>query len=669
MKAGHRCLKIVPRPKIASARAGMLDISGDVPLFLSPHAGNEEFNAALSFAREARPRCRAELPIEKSWRPVVSGRHIRFLIFDRDRKIAPSLAGMPRPRQLGAEGYVIEIDRKRVVAAANTPRGLFYAAQTLRQLCRVEKGRAALPCCRIVDWPDFRYRGVMLDVSRFKVPRLDTLKWLAQLLASLKVNVFQLYIEHPFKWRKHPAAGAGVSPFAAEELMVLDQYCKTLGMELQANQQSFGHHNHILSQPGYGRFAEVPEGMKVDLPDDKRHLEKSIRNWSFSPAVPGSYGLIGELYDEALPLYESKLFNANCDETWDIGYGRSKRLCERRGVGAVYVDHVRMLHRMAAERGKRLMIWCDTVLHHPELIRTLPKDILALDWGYDALKDRTKSVRKFAKSGLEFWVCPGVATWTSIFARTDVAQMNIRKFAEAGKKHGATGLLNTDWGDDGHSNLQGYSLHGYAYGAEQSWNVGEAGDGDFDSRFAWAVFRDPSGRFGRLFRLLGRTMAPFGPNKPLDYTSYPFVMLWTSFRKKLPLKDHPKESQLRVAEERARLALELINELRREFKDQHLLLRECEFAAKQTLAACRRGRVFESASAALRGKSALTGGERRELSDLRKEWSKFRTAFEELWMARSRRSQINYRLRAHDKLAREYDELLGKIPGMKTIRS
>jgi hypothetical protein len=400
--------------------------------------------------------------------------------------------------------------------------------------------------------------------------------------------------------------------------------------------------------------------MKLDLPPEKKRQAKWLHNWSFSPVVPESYQVLGEMLDETLPLYSSKLFNADCDETWDLGLGRSKQLCARRGTGRVYIDHLLKLHRMAAERGKRMMVWCDIILRHPEFIKTLPKNLLALDWGYDAFKDRRKTVRQFARAGLEFWVCPGVGTWSSVFARTDVAQENIRKFAEAGRQYGATGLLNTDWGDGGHPNLQGHSLHGYACGAEQSWSTGKAGDGDFDARFSWAVFRDGSGRFGRLYRALGRTNRPFGKDQPYDYASYPFRMLWNSFRKPLDVRQPPTEAELRQAEGRAREALELIAGLRPAFRSARQTLDECELAARQTLAGCRRGRIFAAAHAAIKGQARLSTRQRSELKQLRAEWRGFRHEFERLWLARSKRSQISYRLGLYDRLDREYGKLIGQ---------
>jgi len=98
------------------------------------------------------------------------------------------------------EGYALTIDRSGVTIEFREPPGLRAATATLRQLLR-QCGRR-LPCLNIRDWPDFARRGVMLDVSRGRVPKLETLLDLAEKLAGLKINELQLYTEHTFAYRK-----------------------------------------------------------------------------------------------------------------------------------------------------------------------------------------------------------------------------------------------------------------------------------------------------------------------------------------------------------------------------------------------------------------------------------------------------------------------------------
>src|SRR5690606_11763612 len=116
---------------------------------------------------------------------------------------------------------------------------VFYGAVTLIQL--LEQAGASLPCLRISDRPDFVDRGVMLDVSRDKVPTMETLYRLVDRLASWKINQLQLYTEHTFAYRHHPEVWAKASPLTGEEILRLDAYCRERFIELVPNQNSFGH--------------------------------------------------------------------------------------------------------------------------------------------------------------------------------------------------------------------------------------------------------------------------------------------------------------------------------------------------------------------------------------------------------------------------------------------
>ncbi len=145
------------------------------------------------------------------------------------------------------QGYQLTISEQGIHILGYDPAGAFYGVQTLIQLLRTHG--AHLPLGDIEDAPDFPVRGVMLDISRDKVPTMDTLYALIDWLASLKINQLQLYTEHTFAYRNHPKVWAQASPMTAEQILALDVYCHDRFMELVPNQNSFGHMHRWLKQP------------------------------------------------------------------------------------------------------------------------------------------------------------------------------------------------------------------------------------------------------------------------------------------------------------------------------------------------------------------------------------------------------------------------------------
>lgn len=100
---------------------------------------------------------------------------------------------------LDAEAYALEVDGAGVTIRAGGGAGLFWAAQTLRQLLPVA-GPAVLPGVRITDGPRFAYRGVMLDVARHFV-EVATVKRLIDLAALYKLNHLHLHLSDDQGWR------------------------------------------------------------------------------------------------------------------------------------------------------------------------------------------------------------------------------------------------------------------------------------------------------------------------------------------------------------------------------------------------------------------------------------------------------------------------------------
>ncbi len=402
---------------------------------------------------------------------------------------------------LSAQAYTLSVHDAGVVVQGDAA-GLFYGVMTWGQLLRVY-GRD-LPRLKIEDSPDFLVRGVMLDISRDRVPTMETLYQLVDLLASLKINQFQLYTEHTFAYHAHPEVWAAASPMTAEEIMTLDRYCAERFIDLVPNQNSLGHMDQWLELPRYHDMAEKQEGYTT--PWDGRWRPAG----TFDPSDPRSLALFEELYVELLPNFRSSLFNVGCDEPWELGQGKNRQAVEERG-GRVYLDWLKALHGVVSGQGRRMMFWADIIIHHPELVSELPEDVLVLEWGYEAIHPFDANCAVYAESVRDFYVCPGTSSWNALLGRTDNAIGNLIAAAEAGLKHGASGYLITDWGDGGHWQALPVSYLGFAYGAAVSWGLDANRDMDLPLALSRYVFDDPAEVMGQVVYDLGNVYQHTGP--------------------------------------------------------------------------------------------------------------------------------------------------------------
>jgi hypothetical protein len=395
-----------------------------------------------------------------------------------------------------ADGYRLVIAPERVIIEARDAAGAFYARATLAQLVRLHETAGKIPAMTIEDAPDFAERGVMLDVSRDKVPTMATLYRLVDELASLKINRLQLYIEHTFAYRAHPLVWAEASPLTGGEIEALDAYCRERFVELVPNQNSFGHMERWLKRPEYVHLAECAEPAGDTM--------------SLCPIDPRATEFLAGLYDDLLPHFTSRSFNVGCDETVDLGKGRSHDAVERLGRARVYLDFVREIHRLVTARGRRMQFWGDIVFEHPELIPELPKDVLGLLWGYEGDHPFDAQGAQFAASGVDYHVCPGTSAWLSLTGRTSNAIANLEAAARSGLAHEASGMLITDWGDFGHWQPLPVSYLGLAYGAAVAWCHEANRDLDIARALDAHVFRDRAGALGGIARDLGNVYVETG---------------------------------------------------------------------------------------------------------------------------------------------------------------
>lgn len=362
-----------------------------------------------------------------------------------------------------AQGFRLRIEMSAIhLEAADAP-GLYYGQKTLAEILEAYQNEP-IPCCRIEDWPDFKNRGYMLDISRDRVPTMEHLFHLVDHLAKLRYNQLQLYTEHTFAYSKHRTVWANASPMTAAEIRELDTYCRERHIELVPNQNSFGHMERWLEHEAYKYLAECPEGFSHPLSGAWRPQGSVIK------PDGQSLDFLNGLYDELLPNFSSCKFNIGGDEPWELGEGASAARVEAEGKHKVYADFLAQICQLATEHGAEPMCWADVLLEEPEQIKALPESIQPIIWGYETGHPFDEQCATMAGLGRDFYVAPGDSTWTSYTGRLPTMLANVSAAARIGYKHSASGLLMTHWGDNGHPQPWPISLPGMFWAGMCSWD-------------------------------------------------------------------------------------------------------------------------------------------------------------------------------------------------------
>ncbi|WP_123040986.1 beta-N-acetylhexosaminidase [Cohnella candidum] len=539
-------------------------------------------------------------------------------------------------RSIRAQGYMLCVNGNGVTIRYGDGEGAYHAVSTLKQLLNRSSG--GFPGVLIEDEPDFPVRGVMLDISRNKIPTMETLYRLIDLLSDFKINHLQLYIEgFSYAYPSFPQVWEGRTPMTGREMEELDRYCRERYIDFVPNQNSFGHMTAWTALEEFKPIAECPDGF--DMP-----LGRFPSSMSLNPLSPDSLSFVERLYDDLLPHFTSPYFNVGCDETFDLGLGRSREECERLGKGRVYLNYLMEIYKLCKARGKTMMFWGDIIKEHAELVPELPRDVIAMEWGYGADQPSEAQCERYARSGIPFYVCPGTSSWNSITGLTDNMKSNIRNAAAYGAKHGARGLINTDWGDAGHWQPTPVSYTGFVYGAAMSWGAAQNEELDLGEALSRFVFRDAAGRMGRIAVDLGNYSNVERPSRfngsgvfrTLYYHQYDDTNRTLDFMKLQPMEGWEFEN---VKEYVGRLLAEL-DEVELRCDDAELVLAEYRQACRLILLGAELGLIK------LTGKEVV---ERRErLETLIAELEVNIGALKANWLARNRSGGLE------DSMARLY---------------
>ena len=376
--------------------------------------------------------------------------------------------------EMEQEGYVIVSDKYGLIVIAPTGTGIFYGAQTVKQLIRGSGPSARLERATIRDWPAMKYRGFHDDLSRGPVPTLAFQKKQMRTLAAYKINVYSPYFEHTLEYPSQPLIAPPGGAMTPEQVRELVAYARSYHIDVIPEQEAFGHLHHVLKYEMYASLGETPHG----------HV--------LAPGQAGSLPLIRQFFAHIDSLFPSRFIHIGADETFELGRGQTADRVRTEGIGTVYLDFLKQIEVALRPTGKRFLFWGDVAMNHPDLVKTLPKSLVPVAWTYGVDTSYARFIVPFRNAGMETWVAPGVSSWNRVYPDNAVALVNIQRFVRDGQRLGATGLLNTSWDDDGEA-LFNQVWYGTLFGAAAGWQSGESSIDQFEQSFGEIFHDDTTG--------------------------------------------------------------------------------------------------------------------------------------------------------------------------------
>jgi hexosaminidase len=268
---------------------------------------------------------------------------------------------------LGDEGYTLETASDRVVITANKPAGLFYGVQTLLQLLpkEIEHKEAVknitwqVSSASITDYPRFKWRGIMLDVSRhfftkeyvksyideiarYKYNRLhwhltDDSGWRIEIKSLPKLtSVGAWRVPRTGSWGKFEAPKPGEKAtdggfYTQEEIKEIVQYAKDRNIEILPEVDVPGHSMAAIA--AYPELSctkdttiKVNPGSKFSNWFGNGKFEMTIDN-TLNPADEKVYQFLEKVFTEVAALFPFEYIHIGGDECYK-GYWEKNPACQ-----------------------------------------------------------------------------------------------------------------------------------------------------------------------------------------------------------------------------------------------------------------------------------------------------------------------------------------------------
>lgn len=517
---------LIPQPREFHARPG-LSLAAGVRI-LAPYADAADRFAAQDLASALKAR---------GVRLSHSGRAVRvWLLRDTASEARRVLRreNLALGKPMWPEGYVLVAGRRSVFIIGHTAAGVFYGAQTLKQLVSDTGGDPVLAGAVIRDWPAMRWRGVSDDLSRGPVPTLAFQEKQVRTFAAYKLNVYSPYFENTMQYASNPLPALPGGSISAADAKALVKYAQQYHVTIIPEQEAFGHLHKVLTWQQYAPLAEIPNGSVL------------------APGQPGSMRLIGEWFDELAKIYPGPFLHIGADETFELGQGQTAAEVKQRGLGAVYIDFLTAIHQQLAPLHRRLLFWGDVAMNSPDLVPRLPHDMIAVAWHYSPEPNGfSRWLSPYTRAGMETWVSPGVSNWSRVWPNFDYALRNIQGFVADGQSVGSTGMLNTVWNDDGEG-LFLEDWYAILFGADASWQSGRASIAQFEQDYGQVFHGDATGDLDEAQQsLMAAQQALHRAGLGDARDEYFWMDPWSPEGRRIDAKIRPVSAEVRLDAERA----------------------------------------------------------------------------------------------------------------------
>ncbi|MBQ7572770.1 MAG: beta-N-acetylhexosaminidase [Clostridia bacterium] len=343
-----------------------------------------------------------------------------------------------------AEGFEVYSDGTKYSISYHTPPEFFRGLTIL--LDKIKKGEKDF--C-VSQKRHFDTCGVMVDVSRNAVLKVDTVKKLIVYMAKMGFNMMMLYTEDTYKMDKYPYFGYMRGAYTKEEIVEIVKYGEIFGIELVPCIQTLGHLEKTLRW----KYADdIKDNDRVLLIDEEK-----------------TYELIEEMFKTSRECYHTDKIHIGMDEAQGVGLGNYLRKHGYTNQLELLTRHLNKVVSIAEKYGFKPMMWSDMFFRltgnsdeyyeHDDsdagvfnsISDIMPENISMVYWDYYSIEKSLYdlNIARHKKLKREILFAGGVWTWSGLSPNYDKAFITTNAGLTSCRENGITNVIATMWGDDG----------------------------------------------------------------------------------------------------------------------------------------------------------------------------------------------------------------------------
>lgn len=286
--------------------------------------------------------------------------------------------------------------------------------------------------------------GVMLDMSRNGVMKVDKVKEFIDYIAKMGYNSLQLYTEDTFEVNNEPYFGYMRGRYTKEDLKEIDAYCIERGIELIPCVQVLAHVNAIFKWTEYTPIRDIDDIM---LMGEER-----------------TYKLLENIFETVAECFTSRTINICMDEAHGVGLGEYLNKNGYQNRFEILRKHLDKIVEISSKYNFKLIMWSDMFFRllnggsyygnakiNKEVINAVPEQIDLIFWDYYHIPKKLyrNMVKKHRMFKNETWFAGGIWVWGDFLPFTDFTLKTMFSGLSVMKEQKVNNIMLTVWGDDG----------------------------------------------------------------------------------------------------------------------------------------------------------------------------------------------------------------------------